>query len=77
MRFEEKSIADEETHQLRTEKILNDSESNSGRWANMPDYDPDHGDGPVPILIQARSAIAHVEAFSSGNEYSPPEHGLK
>ncbi|KAH7024098.1 glycoside hydrolase superfamily [Ilyonectria destructans] len=70
LRFEEKSIANEETQELRTERILNGDESNSGKWANMPNDEPDHGDCPVPVTIPARTAIAHVEVFSLENEYS-------
>ncbi|KAJ3454863.1 hypothetical protein MRS44_013463 [Fusarium solani] len=67
LRFEEKSVIDMETQELRTERILNGDESGSGKGANMPNDDPDHGDCPVPLIIPARTAIAQVEVFSLEN----------
>ncbi|KAH7142668.1 glycoside hydrolase superfamily [Dactylonectria estremocensis] len=68
LRFEEKSVIDKETQELRTDRILNGDESRSGIWANMPNDDPDHGECPVPVIIPARTAIAQVEIFSLENE---------
>ncbi|KAH7398111.1 putative glycosyl hydrolases family 35 [Cadophora sp. MPI-SDFR-AT-0126] len=70
LRFEEKMVIDTDTQELRTERILNGDESNSGRWANMPNDEPDHGTCPVPVIIPARTAIAQVEVFSLENGYS-------
>ncbi|KAM0426569.1 hypothetical protein ACHAPT_008261 [Fusarium lateritium] len=67
LRFEEKSVHGE-NQELRTERVLNGDESNSGQRANMPSDDPDYGGEIVPVHIPARTAIAVVEVFSLENE---------
>lgn len=68
LRFEEKSVVDPKTQELRTERVLNGDESSSGSVANMPVDFPDHGTCPVAVVIPARTAIAVAEVFTIHEE---------
>ncbi|KAH7134144.1 glycoside hydrolase superfamily [Dactylonectria macrodidyma] len=64
LRFDEKIVEDEETGRLRTGRMLNGDETRSGRFAMMPNEDPDYGGFPISITVPARTMIAEVEFYS-------------
>ncbi|KAL2866460.1 putative beta-galactosidase [Aspergillus lucknowensis] len=64
LRFEEKVVADRETGELRTLRVLNGDETRSGIFAMMPNEDPDYGGFPICVTIPARTMIAEVEFYS-------------
>ncbi|KAH7150310.1 glycoside hydrolase superfamily [Dactylonectria estremocensis] len=64
LRFDEKIVEDEETGRLRTGRMLNGDETRSGKFAMMPNEDPDYGGFPISVTIPARTMIAEVEFYS-------------
>ncbi|EAU31428.1 conserved hypothetical protein [Aspergillus terreus NIH2624] len=64
LRFEEKVVANKETGELRTLRVLNGDETRSGIFAMMPNEDPDYGGFPICVTIPARTMIAEVEFYS-------------
>ena len=64
LRFEEKTIANKETGELRTLRVLNGDETRSGIFAMMPNEDPDYGGFPICVTIPARTMIAQLEVYS-------------
>ncbi|KAL4996726.1 glycoside hydrolase superfamily [Aspergillus recurvatus] len=63
LRFEEKVVADAETGELKTARVLNGDETRSGLYAMMPSKDPDYGGFPICVTIPARTGIAEVEFY--------------
>jgi hypothetical protein len=63
LRFEEKVIVPE-AGKLRTQRVLNGDETRSGKFAMMPNEDPDYGGFPICVTIPARTMIAEVEFYS-------------
>ncbi|KAM0555077.1 hypothetical protein ACHAPJ_006426 [Fusarium lateritium] len=64
LKFEEKAVEDEETGRLRTVRVLNGDETRSGKFAMMPNEDPDYGGFPISVTIPARTMIAEVTFYS-------------
>ncbi|KAB8074896.1 glycoside hydrolase superfamily [Aspergillus leporis] len=64
LRFEEKVVANRDTGELRTLRVLNGDETRSGIFAMMPNEDPDYGGFPICVTIPARTMIAEVEFYS-------------
>ncbi|KAH8887895.1 glycoside hydrolase [Thozetella sp. PMI_491] len=64
LRFEEKSVVNATTGELRTERKLNGDETRSGKWCNMPDEDPDYGEGVIAVTIPGRTMIAEATVYS-------------
>ena len=64
LRFEEKVVVNEVTGELRTAKVLNGDETRSGKYAMMPNEDPDYGGFPICVTIPARTMIAELEVYS-------------
>ncbi|KAJ5103766.1 hypothetical protein N7532_004295 [Penicillium argentinense] len=64
LRFQEKLVVNEETGQLRTLRNLNGDETRSGRFAMMPNEDPDYGGFPICVTIPAHTMIAELELYS-------------
>ncbi|KAL2817340.1 glycoside hydrolase superfamily [Aspergillus granulosus] len=63
LRFEEKVVANKETGELRTLRVLNGDETRSGTFAMMPNEEPDYGGFPICVTIPARTMIAEVEFY--------------
>ncbi|KAL3497080.1 glycoside hydrolase superfamily [Aspergillus germanicus] len=63
LKFEEKTIANKKTGELRTLRVLNGDETRSGIYAMMPNEDPDYGGFPICVTIPARTMIAEVEFY--------------
>ncbi|KAJ1337529.1 DUF5597 domain-containing protein [Microdochium nivale] len=63
LRFEEKTVVDRDTGELRTARMLNGDETRSGKVALMPNEDPDYGDFPICVTIPARTMIAEVQFY--------------
>jgi len=61
--FLEKEVVNEETGELRTCKMLNGDETQSGRVCIMPSDSPDYGDFPICITIPARTRIAEAVPY--------------
>ncbi|KAJ0300487.1 hypothetical protein COL5a_006762 [Colletotrichum fioriniae] len=64
LKFEEKIVGDEGTGQLKTSRVLNGDETRSGKFAMMPNEDPDYGGFPISVTIPARTMIAEVTFYS-------------
>ncbi|KAF2459634.1 beta-galactosidase [Lineolata rhizophorae] len=64
LRFEEKMVANKDTGELKTARILNGDETRSGKFAMMPNRDPDYGGFPICVTIPARTMIAELEMYS-------------
>lgn len=64
LHFREKQVANKETGQLRTLRILNGDETRSGIFAMMPNDDPDYGGFPICVTIPAHTMIAELEVYS-------------
>lgn len=64
LKFEEKVVEDEETGRMRTVRVLNGDETRSGKFAMMPNEDPDYGGFPISVTIPARTMIAEVAFYS-------------
>ncbi|KAI1774310.1 glycoside hydrolase [Hypoxylon cercidicola] len=64
LRFEEKTVVDRETGELRTQRRLNGDETRSGKFAMMPSEDPDYGGFPISVTIPARTMIAELEVYA-------------
>ncbi|KAK7705222.1 hypothetical protein SLS64_008058 [Diaporthe eres] len=64
LKFEEKTVDDEETGRLRTVRVLNGDETRSGSFAMMPNEDPDYGGFPISVTVPARTMIAEVTFYS-------------
>ncbi|KAE9376700.1 glycoside hydrolase family 35 protein [Stipitochalara longipes BDJ] len=62
--FVEKEVANIETGEMRTVRMLNGDETRSGSAAVMPSEAPDYGDFPISITIPAVTGIAECEAYS-------------
>jgi hypothetical protein len=63
LKFEEKAVEDEETGRLRTVRVLNGDETGSGKFAMMPNEEPDYGGFPIAVTIPARTMIAEVSFY--------------
>jgi hypothetical protein len=63
LKFEEKAVEDEETGSLRTVRVLNGDETGSGKFARMPNEEPDYGGFPISVTIPARTMIAEVSFY--------------
>ncbi|KAL3467375.1 glycoside hydrolase superfamily [Aspergillus heterothallicus] len=63
LRLEEKVVANKETGELRTLRVLNGDETRSGIYAMMPNEEPDYGGFPICVTIPARTMIAEVEFY--------------
>lgn len=61
--FLEKEVVDEETGEMRTCRVLNGDETQSGRVCIMPSDSPDYGDFPICITIPARTRIAEAVPY--------------
>ncbi|PIG82328.1 beta-galactosidase [Aspergillus arachidicola] len=68
LRFEEKLVANRDTGELKTLRVLNGDETRSGVFAMMPNEDPDYGGFPICVTIPARTMIAEVEFYSIDDE---------
>jgi hypothetical protein len=64
LEFLEKAVEDEETGRLRTVRVFNGDETRSGKFAVMPNEDPDYGDFAISVTIPARTMIAEVRFYS-------------
>jgi hypothetical protein len=64
LEFLEKAVEDEDTGRLRTVRVLNGDETRSGKFAVMPNEDPDYGDFAISVTIPARTMIAEVCFYS-------------
>ncbi|KAJ5326844.1 hypothetical protein MYU51_001575 [Penicillium brevicompactum] len=64
LRFEEQTVSDKESGELRTLRVLNGDETRSGIFAMMPNEDPDYGGFPICVTIPARTMIAKLEVYS-------------
>ncbi|KAI8723128.1 hypothetical protein NCS52_00167900 [Fusarium sp. LHS14.1] len=63
LKFNEKTVSDEEAGTLRTLRMLNGDETRSGSLVPMPNEDPDYGGFPICVTIPARTMIAEVEFY--------------
>ncbi len=63
LRFEEKTIDNEEAGTLRTVRILNGDETRGGLFAMMPNGDPDYVGFPIAVTIPARTMIAERQVY--------------
>ncbi len=70
--FEEKSVVDAETGELRTERRLNGDETRSGKFVNMPSEGPDYGGTFIAVTIPARTMIAETTVYSLEKEDVDP-----
>lgn len=64
LRFEEKTVVDCGTGELKTQRRLNGDETRSGKFAIMPSEDPDYGGFPIAVTIPARTMIAELEVYA-------------
>ncbi|RHZ61793.1 putative beta-galactosidase [Aspergillus thermomutatus] len=64
LRFEEKVVANKETGELKTLRVLNGDETRSGVFSMMPNEDPDYGGFPICVTIPAWTMIAELEFYS-------------
>ena len=64
LRFEEKAVVDKEKGELKTVKWLNGDETRSGKFAMMPNDEPDYGGFPICVTIPARTMVAELEVYS-------------
>ncbi|KAF7557734.1 hypothetical protein G7Z17_g470 [Cylindrodendrum hubeiense] len=64
LKFEEKVVEDEATGRMRTVRVLNGDETRSGKFAMMPNEQPDYGGFPISVTIPARTMIAEVTFYS-------------
>lgn len=63
LRFDEKTVVDEEKGALKTARMLNGDETRSGVYAMMPNEGPDYGGFPICVTIPARTMIAEVQFY--------------
>jgi hypothetical protein len=63
LKFNEKTVSDEEAGALRTVRMLNGDETRSGSCVMMPNEDPDYGGFPICVTIPARTMISEVEFY--------------
>ncbi|KAI9147007.1 Vegetative incompatibility protein [Paramyrothecium foliicola] len=63
LRFCEKTVANVEKGELKTERVLNGDETRSGSAALMPNEDPDYGGFPISVTIPSRTMIAEVKFY--------------
>ncbi|KXJ97644.1 glycoside hydrolase superfamily [Microdochium bolleyi] len=63
LKFEEKTVVDRSTGELRTARMLNGDETRSGQFAQMPNEDPDYGGFPICVTIPARTMIAELQFY--------------
>lgn len=64
LRFQEKTVVNKDTGELKTLRTLNGDETRSGQFAIMPNDNPDYGGFPIAVTIPARTGIAEVEFYS-------------
>lgn len=64
LHFEEQTVSDKASGELRTLRVLNGDETRSGIFAMMPNEDPDYGGFPICVTIPARTMIARLEVYS-------------
>jgi len=68
LRFEEVEVENVKTGQLRTVRLLNGDETQSGKFAIMPSENPDYGEFPISITIPARTGIAVCQPYALFDE---------
>lgn len=64
LRFEEKQVVDRATGAMRTVRLLNGDETQSGRFAIMPSAKPDYGGFPICVTVPARTGMAVCEPYA-------------
>ncbi|KAH0379223.1 glycoside hydrolase, partial [Aureobasidium melanogenum] len=64
LRFEEIDIDDANTGAMRTVRLLNGDETQSGKFAIMPSEDPDYGGFPISVTVPARTGIAMCQPYA-------------
>ncbi|KAI1458967.1 glycoside hydrolase superfamily [Annulohypoxylon moriforme] len=64
LNFEEKTVVNSETGELKTQRRLNGDETRSGKFAMMPSEDPDYGGFPICVTVPARTMIAELEVYA-------------
>jgi len=67
--FKEKEVVDPATGELVTCRMLNDDETRCGNFVIMPGSEPDYGNYPVCVTIQAPTRIAEVEPYALEVEF--------
>lgn len=60
---EEKYVVNKKTGELKTLRKLGGDETQSGKFANMPNEDPDYGDFPICVTIPSRTMICEVSFY--------------
>ncbi|KAK8210090.1 hypothetical protein M8818_003577 [Zalaria obscura] len=55
---------DKKTGEFQTHRVLNGDETRSGKWAMMPNEDPDYAGFPIAITIPAGTGLAECEVYS-------------
>ncbi|KAK6000329.1 hypothetical protein QM012_003961 [Aureobasidium pullulans] len=68
LRFEELDVDNVKTGALRTVRLLNGDETQSGKFAIMPSEDPDYGGFPISVTIPARTGIAMCQPYALCDE---------
>ncbi|KAI5196104.1 glycoside hydrolase family 35 protein [Aureobasidium subglaciale EXF-2481] len=64
LRFEEVEVDDAKTGALRTVRLLNGDETQSGKYVIMPSENPDYGGFPISVTIPARTGVAMCEPYA-------------
>ena len=64
----EKGKGDEMVKGLRTLRVLNGDETRSGKFAIMPNEEPNYGGFSICVTISAQTMIAEVEVYSLEEE---------
>ncbi|KAG9767210.1 glycoside hydrolase, partial [Aureobasidium melanogenum] len=64
LKFEEMDVDDAKTGAMRTVRLLNGDETQSGKFAIMPSEDPDYGGFPISVTIPARTGIAMCQPYA-------------
>jgi hypothetical protein len=70
LKFEEVEVEDVKSGSLRTIRLLNGDETQSGKFAIMPSEDPDYGDFPISITIPARTGVAVCQPYALFDEWN-------
>ncbi|KAG9666645.1 glycoside hydrolase, partial [Aureobasidium melanogenum] len=68
LRFEEIDVDDANTGAMRTVRLLNGDETQSGKFAIMPSEDPDYGGFPISVTVPARTGIAMCQPYALFDE---------
>jgi hypothetical protein len=62
--FREMDVDGKRTGELRTVRLLNGDETQSGKYVIMPTEDPDYGGFPISVTIPARTGIAMCQPYA-------------